>query len=514
VVAIALTMALLAVCTTIWRSPQARQAATGVAAAAGVAAPPPADALERLLSNGARLRLPADLDDDPVTGDTRKRSPMARQRPRKPAPARPAPAPAARVRAVPATRPAALVEASASTKPAQPARPARAAAHQPTVRHCWDFRWQQDAQRAYVANLRDPWGLDGAPGPRNDDGIACSERPVDPRRAESTPAAAHVTPLPDAPSKAALVRPEARYYGVFTRQAPFVLSEVNQLAVETGKMPNAVTFFSGWDQPFRDDPVVNAWRRGMLPIVSWESRPHNTPMDAGSDNAVDADYRLSRIIAGDFDDYIDRWAGAAKRLGLPIGLRLDHEMNGFWYPWSEQANGNRPGEYARAWRHVHDRFAAVGASNVIWIWSPNVIGNLEDVSLSELYPGGDYVDWLGLGGYYRKPVPHKAASFEHTFGKSLDALREVDDKPIMLTEIGATETGGNKPDWIRSLFESLASQDDIIGFTWFNLTVTAIPIGQDLPVTNDWRIDSTPQSLDAFREGIADPGYGSGTPPG
>jgi mannan endo-1,4-beta-mannosidase len=336
---------------------------------------------------------------------------------------------------------------------------------------------------------------------------------VDPRRTPSTATAAVAAPLPDAPSKAALLRPAKRYYGVFTRQAPFVMSEVDQLAAATGKTPNAVTFFSGWDQPFRADPIVNAWRREMLPIVTWESRPHLTPMDPGSDNTVDASYRLSNIIAGDFDDYIDTWAAAARKLGLPVGLRFDHEMNGFWYPWSEQANGNHAGEFVRAWRHVHDRFTAAGASNVIWIWSPNVIGALKDVNLCELYPGGDYVDWLGLGGYYRKPIPHKPATFDNTFGESLAALRALDDKPIMLTEIGCTETGGNKPAWVESLFEALATQHDIIGFSWFNQTVTAIPIGQRLPVTNDWRIDSTPQSFAAFRAGIADPGYGSGTPP-
>jgi hypothetical protein len=60
----------------------------------------------------------------------------------------------------------------------------------PTVKHCSDFTWQQDAQAAYVANLADPWGLDGPPGPADDDGIACSLLPVDPSRPASTPSGA------------------------------------------------------------------------------------------------------------------------------------------------------------------------------------------------------------------------------------------------------------------------------------------------------------------------------------
>ena len=47
-------------------------------------------------------------------------------------------------------------------------------------------------------------------------------------------------------------------------------------------------------------------------------------------------------------------------------------MNGNWFPWSEGVNGNQAGEYVTAWRHVHDIFTAVGATNVTWVWCPNV----------------------------------------------------------------------------------------------------------------------------------------------
>ena len=196
--------------------------------------------------------------------------------------------------------------------------------------------------------------------------------------------------------------------------------------------------------------------------------------------------------------------------GLPIALRFNHEMNGYWYPWSEQANGNSPGEYARAWRHVHDRFTAIGAENVVWIWSPNVVSAVKDISLAKLYPGDAYVDWSGLSGYYRRPVPGAVASFTNTFGASLTALRAATKKPIFITEVGVTENGGNKPAWIKSMFAALPANPDIIGFTWFNLTVTAIPNKEKMPITNDWSLDSTASSLAAFKAGIADERYGAG----
>ncbi|MFP3380564.1 hypothetical protein SB767_30045, partial [Bacillus sp. SIMBA_069] len=88
-------------------------------------------------------------------------------------------------------------------------------------------------------------------------------------------------------------------------------------------------------------------------------------------------------------------------------------------------------------------------------------------------------------------------SFDYTFKASLDKLRSLTSKPILLAEIGASETDGHKATWITSLFQSLGKpeNDDIIGFSWFNLAVTSYVEGER--ATNDWRIDSRADSLSA-----------------
>src|SRR4051812_31328778 len=78
--------------------------------------------------------------------------------------------------------------------------------------YCSNFQWQQDAQAAYIANLSDPWGLDGAPGPHNGDGLACTQLPVDPTRAASRAVDAYDAPGPA--EKQMLVQPATRYFGV------------------------------------------------------------------------------------------------------------------------------------------------------------------------------------------------------------------------------------------------------------------------------------------------------------
>ena len=317
-----------------------------------------------------------------------------------------------------------------------------------------------------------------------------------------------------APSRASLVQPSSRYYGMYTEQAPFNWATFDATSAKVGVSPNLVGYFSGWDESFRANAVTRAWQQDRLPMMTWESRP----IDAGNDSNVAPEYSLPNIIGGRFDAYLHQYAKDVVATGLPLAIRLDHEMNGVWYPWSEtdgkgaSINGNNVGDYVKMWRHVHDIFQQEGANDlVIWVWAPNIVNNLPathkaDGYLEGLYPGDQYVDWVGLSGYLRPPYKtDNDFSFDYTFGASLDRLRAITKKPIILAEVGASETGGHKAAWITSFFDGLAKPEnsDIIGFSWFNLAVTSYVEG--VRATNDWRIDSRGDSLSAFIAGLTRP---------
>ncbi|WP_239068916.1 glycoside hydrolase family 26 protein, partial [Cellulomonas pakistanensis] len=319
---------------------------------------------------------------------------------------------------------------------------------------------------------------------------------------------------PTAPSKAQLLDPSTRYFGMYTEQAPFNWATFDDAANDVGREQTMVGFFGGWDEAYRDNAVTRAWQRGMLPFLTWESRP----IASKNDVVVEPDYTLPKIIAGDFDAYLTQYAKDIASTGLPLAIRLDHEMNGTWYPWAEQTgsgapiNGNNVGDYVKMWQHVHDIFEANGANQyVIWVWAPNIVNNLSAAHqstefLRALYPGDGYVDWVGVSGYQRPP--YKAdnnATFQYTYDRTLDQLREISDKKILLAEVGASEIGGTKPAWVKSFFQGFdpGRNDDVIGFAWFNLAVTTYVDGQ--LATNDWRVNSRANSLEAFRTGIADP---------
>lgn len=317
-----------------------------------------------------------------------------------------------------------------------------------------------------------------------------------------------------APTKAELLQPASRYYGMYTEQAPFNWATFDATSAKVGVQPNLVGYFSGWDETFRANAVTRAWAQGRLPMMTWESRP----IDAGNDSDTAPAYSLPKIIGGDFDAYLHQYAKDIVATGLPLAIRLDHEMNGVWYPWSETdgkgdaINGNNPGDYVKMWKHVHDIFQQEGANNlVIWVWAPNIVNNLPashkvDGFLPSLYPGDDYVDWVGLSGYLRPPYKaDQDFTFDYTFTPSLNQLRAITKKPIILAEVGASETDGHKAAWVSSFFDAFSKPEnaDIIGFSWFNLAVTSYVEG--VRATNDWRIDSRADTLSAFIAGITRP---------
>jgi hypothetical protein len=499
VFAAAMIVALTAVSYAIWTSPQVRRVAGGILAAplpgsdaAGAAPAIP----KRAAQPASRTKRPAG---DPETARLRARLAALQDR----------------IGQHHESGSDAAVSSPAGSEETAPvsAPPSHRATAGPWAEHCWDYRWQQDAQAAYLANLSDPWGLDGAPGPNDDDGIACSELPVDPRRPPSLPVGARPQPMPATPPIAALREPKLRYFGLYTEQSPYSWNEVDHVARAVGKVPSMAGYFVAGDQDFRPDPVVASWQRGMLPMLSWELRPF-AQMGPGGPTPTPG-YTLADIAGGSLDGYLRKYAQGVAAVKLPLAIRLNHEMNGTWYPWSieDSVNPNGAADYVRMWRRVHDIFAAAGATNVIWVWSPNRI-TYSRSDFANFYPGDSYVDWIGLTGYYRNIS--EAAAFDATLGPSLRAVRDVttfphQPKPILLTEVGATERGGHKADWITDLFGALdlAENADVIGFCWFSETVTTAA-GEPGATTNDWRITSSELATAAFAAGIADPRYAAG----
>ena len=293
--------------------------------------------------------------------------------------------------------------------------------------------------------------------------------------------------------------------------APWDMTPVSKFQELTGKTMSLVHFFQPWSNcsggscsfyNFPWTPVENVRKNGSIPVISWDS-------ETIPSNVNEPDYQLSDIIAGRYDSYIREWAGKAKAWGHPFFLRFDWEMNGSWFPWSEGVNGNKPGEFVAAWRHVHDVFAAVGATNVTWVWCPNVnpTGNFENFkAVAGQYPGDEYVDWTGLDGYNWGTNPSHGGSwqtFNQLYRASYRYLVETvaPNKPLMIGEVASSEYGGSKAGWIKEMLSQVpAEYPKIRALLWFDKFDSSM----------DWPIETSSTATGAFAEGIKSSVYPEG----
>ncbi|MBG6225487.1 hypothetical protein IWX63_002059 [Arthrobacter sp. CAN_A2] len=302
--------------------------------------------------------------------------------------------------------------------------------------------------------------------------------------AGTTTGSARYTVLAPAPAPGA---PKAIRFGIGTDGGPAAGGELDAVAALAGEAPSLVLSYKDFNQPAPIAELDAVRARGAETLLTWE------PWTWGGGTEQPA-YSLDRIAAGEFDAHLRAWGTDLGRWGQPVYLRFAHEMNGNWYPWAAGVNGNTAGDYIAAYRHVHDVVASTGATNISWVWNPNV-PYWGSTPLDQLYPGAEYVDIVALDGYnwgtsqswtsWQEP--------EALFGDGIAQLRKLaPGTPIMIAETASSEIGGSKPQWISTLFRYVSAQQDVVALVWFHIAKET-----------DWRIDSTTASADAFATGLA-----------
>ncbi len=264
-------------------------------------------------------------------------------------------------------------------------------------------------------------------------------------------------------------------------------SLIDAYAKQVGRSPAIILSYKRFDvKPFYKPELDQIAKRGALPMVSWE------PWDTDGKPA-----KLWAIARGRYDGYIRRSAEMAKAWGKPIMLRFAQEMNGSWAPWERNHVGSTPRSFILAWRHLVSIFRSVGADNVTWVWCPNI--NTGHLPFMQYYPGDRWVDWVGLDGFnWGGSIGWRP--FSEIFGGSYEELARRTSKPIVIAETGSGQTGGDKAAWVTSaLSQELPYFERVRAVVWYNAFDRS-----------DFRIDSSPSALQAFRRGIARPLY-SGT---
>ncbi|MDB5693499.1 MAG: beta-mannanase-like protein [Alphaproteobacteria bacterium] len=290
-------------------------------------------------------------------------------------------------------------------------------------------------------------------------------------------------------------------------QPPWDMSAVSAFESLAGKGLSLLEFASPFASceaspcTFYDFPRYEMERirnYGAVPFFSWGSQSTPVPLDLN-----EPAFQLGDIARGAYDSYIREFAEGARDWGHPFFLRFDWEMNGNWFPWAEWANANRAGEYIAAWRHVHDIFTSVGATNATWVWCPYANPRHRFGPLARYYPGNGYVDWTCLDGFNwaKNGVnPQPWRSFSEIFGPSYRTIvREVAPrKPMLLGEMASGGSGRAKATWIDQMFKQLRTKyRRIRGLIWFDLVDRGV----------QWPIETSPRVTSAFARGLHQPAF-------
>src|SRR3954452_10498067 len=272
------------------------------------------------------------------------------------------------------------------------------------------------------------------------------------------------------------------------------LDTLDEAESALGARAALVGTFSDWvhapDFPRELAEAVND--RGAVLLISWE------PWDSENGSADQSAYALKRIVAGDHDALIDRWAHQVAEYRRPVLLRFAAEMNGDWLPWSTGVNGNRRGDYAAAWRHVRARFHRAGAGNAVWVWNP--IATYDGATpLRELFPGSAQVDWVAVDGYnWGGARPGGWQSYVGIFAPPVHALAALaPGRPLMIAETGSAPDR-RKAGWVTDTLRR-ARADSVDAVVWF-----------EFAKETDWRLSESPTAAAAARAVLAGHGWRGG----
>jgi len=269
----------------------------------------------------------------------------------------------------------------------------------------------------------------------------------------------------------ALPATPASYLGWYPAGVPGSYAGVSAVSAATGVKPGLVPYYSGWFEPFQASFAAAAARDGAVPIV--QMNPDGV--------------RVAAIASGRYDGYLRGYARAVRAYHRPVIVSFGHEMNGDWYSWGYKRTS--PAVFVAAWRHIVGLFRVLGAQNVTWLWTVNIIDDPhygKIPSPARWWPGRQYVTWVGIDGYYY----HPSTAFSSLFGPTIAAVRQITGAPILIAETAAVPAAG-QPAKIADLFAGVRLYG-LLGLVWFDVTHP-----------ENWRL-SSPEALAAFRRGARD----------
>jgi hypothetical protein len=232
------------------------------------------------------------------------------------------------------------------------------------------------------------------------------------------------------------------------------LEKLGEFELLSGKKPAWIYFSNNWFKgiKFPAEEVKIIDESGSVPFIRLMPRS-----DYNNYEHPETGFTLDRIIRGDFDEELKKWAADAKEFDKPILIEFGTEVNGDWFPWNGKQNGNGekiygdvnefdgPEKFKDAYRHIINIFRNEGADNLTWFYHVNAYSSpdAEWNKMNSYYPGDDYIDWIGVSVYGPQLEGEEWKTFSQVMDEKYTELAAITFyKPIAVLEFGVTENSG------------------------------------------------------------------------
>jgi hypothetical protein len=266
-------------------------------------------------------------------------------------------------------------------------------------------------------------------------------------------------------------------------------------------------WFKGIKFPAEKVEIISAL--GKIPFIRM------MPRSGFIENAKDPVYTMQKIINGEFDIELIQYAKDVKNVKTPMMIEFGTEVNGSWFSWNGIYNGggkkmaygspnipDGPERFSDAYRHIINIFRNEGVNNVTWVYhvSSNSVPKKNWNAMAAYYPGDDYIDWIGVSVYGAQVPGEKGRKFTEIMDRCYEELCAVSgNKPLAVFEFGVIENPEkeNKAAWIKDALQSLIDgrYPDIKAISYWNSKWQ-----NENGSISDMRLDSSPESIGAYRE--------------
>jgi beta-mannanase len=280
-----------------------------------------------------------------------------------------------------------------------------------------------------------------------------------------------------------------------------------------GEEPLISHTFTGYDTNMNFDTAI-ATARGAVPLISWQTGSKTSPKTIAEAGLASSGNRSDYVIL--------KVASALRTYSKPTFLRIDQEMNAYWFAWCAYNSDGTPRantteDFKDMWRRMHiifeggtvsemnSKLAAQGmppldpqvgtsaaskglssttdpdaylapTNNVAFVFNPidrpglpNIPGN----QWADYYPGDNYVDWVGQTFYDGVDQVSTDARLAHV-NTFYEDFAVGHNKPYMMGEWGLMQHEGDDPAYIERVLDWQKDHPRVKALVYFNVQTATL----------------------------------------